>query len=653
MKKIFLVLSIFCAFTFFVNAQIRLPNFFSDNTVLQRNGSIPIWGWASAHEKIVVQFNKQSKTTEADKNGKWIVRLDAENAGGPYVLNIEGKNNLQLKNVLVGDVWLCSGQSNMEWTVGQSANAKKEIAGANYPFIRHIKIQRSLNALPDEDIKHTDWKVCDNNTVADFTGVGYFFAQHIYEKTKVPIGLINSSWGGTNIETWISREGFESNDEYKEMIASMPKISLDSINSRKNFAIITKIENLQENKLKNIDVTNFKDANFDDTRWPLMNLPQLWEEQILGDIDGIVWVRKTITLNADDIKEKATLELSSIDDEDVAYINGIKVGSTNGWNVQRKYPIPTGILKEGKNTIAIRMVDTGGGGGMHGDSADVKLTLINSKIALHGKWKYQVEAILKNTTPNSLPSLCYNSMIAPLIPYAFKGVLWYQGESNASRSIQYRKAFPLLINDWRKKFTNKKMAFYFVQLATYTANGNSNQGCGWAELREAQAMTLSLPNTGMAVTTDLVTDPTDIHPTNKQDVGKRLAAIALNNLYNKKMICSGPTYKAMKIKGNEIILSFGNIGSGLSTPSKDGYVKGFEIAGIDSVFHFAKALIKGNTIVLSSEKVFNPIAATFGWIGDATSCNLFNKEGFPTTPFRTAEWKNVTKKEKYMIEGLK
>jgi sialate O-acetylesterase len=243
-------------------------------------------------------------------------------------------------------------------------------------------------------------------------------------------------------------------------------------------------------------------------------------------------------------------------------------------------------------------------------------------------------------------------MIHPLIPFAFQGVLWCQGESNAGRSYQYRKAFPLLINDWRQKWNNPNMPFYFVQLATFTTTGNSNEGCGWAELREAQTMTLSLPSTGMCVTTDIGI-PWDIHPTNKQDVGKRLAAIALNNLYDKKMIYSGPSFKSMEVKGNQVTLSFDNIGTGLFTPDKYGYIKGFEIAGADSVFYFARAYIKGNAVILSSEKVPNPMAAHFGWMGDASECNLFNKEGFPAVPFRTDQWKTVTKDEKYKIEKLK
>jgi sialate O-acetylesterase len=653
MKKYLLVIYTLLFGIIITNAQIRLPNFFNDNMILQRNGTIPIWGWAKPNEKILIQFNQQTKTTKADKAGKWMIRLDAENAGGPYVLSIKGKSGLQIKNILVGDVWLCTGQSNMEWTVGQSNNAQKEMTTANYPFIRQIKIQHAINSLPDVDTKVAKWEVCNSTTVSNFTGVGYFFAKNIYDSTKIPIGLINTCWGGTNVETWISREGFESSDEFKEMIANMPTINLDSISKQKQASTKKRIEILQGSPINSSNKSIFNEPTFNDEKWPSMIVPKLWEVQSIGELDGIVWLRKTITLSADDIKNEATLELAKIDDNDTTYVNGIKVGTTNQWDIKRKYNIPNAILKEGQNVIAIKIVDNGGGGGIYGDAADFKLTTANNVYPLSGNWKFQVEAIIKSTNENSLPSLCYNSMIAPLIPYSFKGVLWYQGESNAGRSMQYRKTFPLLINDWRKKFGNEIAPFYFVQLATFDAGGNSNDGCGWAELREAQTMTLSLLNTGMAVTTDLVTDPKDIHPTNKQDVGKRLAAIALNNLYNKKKICSGPTYKSMDIKSNQIILSFDNIGSGLFTTDKYGYIKGFEIAGADSVFHFAQAFIKGNNIVLNSEKVLTPIAVNFGWMGDATECNLFNKEGFPAVPFRTAEWKNVTKDEKYKIEKLK
>lgn len=647
MKKMTLLIALLCA-GISVSANVSLPRIFGDNMVLQRNVPVPVWGWADANEKIEVRFNNQVKTVKAGKDGRWTLRLDPENAGGPYTLIIKGKNLIQITNVLVGEVWICSGQSNMEWTVGQSMNAKEEIEDAGIPFIRHIKISKTISSLPNDDFTSGTWEVCDSSTVADFTGVGYFFARRIYDELKIPVGLINASWGGTNIETWISREAFESSDEFKEMIAAMPKINLDSLSKLNVQASELRIEKLQSVKFKDLNADLFKEASFDDSKWPELNQPQLWEQQSIGELDGVVWLRKTVNLSETDSKKNALLELSKIDDYDITYVNGIKVGNTNQWDLKRSYPIPSGILKEGENVIAIRVIDNGGGGGIYGDSADLKLTLDGSPITLSGNWKFQVESVKKTTNENSLPSLCYNAMINPLIPFAFQGVLWYQGESNAGRAYQYRIAFPLLINDWRQKWGKPAMPFYFVQLATFNTAGNSNEGCGWAELREAQSLTLQLPNTGMCVTTD-VGNPWDVHPVNKQEVGKRLAAIALNDLYDKNMICSGPTFKSMEINGNNIILSFDNIGSGLFTPDKYGYIKGFELAGNDSIFYFAKAFILENKVILSSEKVDNPVAVHFGWVGDASDCNLFNIEGFPAVPFRTDEWKTVTRDEKYKI----
>jgi len=654
MKKQSLFLLILLISSISINAQVVASKIFADNMVLQRNTPIPVWGTAKANEKIEVRFNKQIKKTKADKNGKWIIRLNNETAGGPYNLTIKGSNLIEFKNVLVGDVWICSGQSNMEMPVGKPkewgvSNFEQETATANFPMIRHIKIDREINSIPQNNVNSSkSWQVCDPSTVGEFTAVGYFFAKNIHEKLKIPIGIINSSWGGTNIETWISREGFENSNEYKEMIAQMPKISLDSISKLKVNGFDKRIEALQGGKINAANAINSKDSAYDDSKWPEMNQPQLWEQQSLDEFDGVVWLRKSIKLSATDSKKSAILELSKVDDEDITYVNGVKVGNTNRYNSNRKYTIPTGILKEGTNIIAVRVVDNGGGGGIYGEAADLNLTLDKTIIPLSGKWKFQVESIKKSTNENSLPSLCYNAMINPLIPFAFQGVLWYQGESNAPRAYQYRTAFPLLIDDWRQKWNKPNFPFYFVQLATYKTSGNSNEGCDWAELQEAQTLTLKVPNTGMAVTTD-IGNPWDIHPGNKQDVGKRLAALALNNTYTIPMVCNGPIYKSMEIKGNQIIVSFDNIGTGLSTPDKYGYIKGFEIAGKDEVFHFAKGFIQDNKVILSSEEVANPIAVHFSWIGDASDSNLFNKEGFPAVPFRTDEWKTITKEMKYKI----
>ncbi len=651
MKNRYLLLICFLNLSMLLNAKIVLPGIFVDNMVLQRNVLIPVWGQATANEKITIRFHQQNKLVVADNKGNWSVKLAPEPAGGPYSLIIEGKNKLQINNVLVGEVWLCSGQSNMEWTVGQSNNATANIAAANYPNIRHVKIPHTISSLPNMEIDLLNWDICSPSTVADFSGVAYFFAKNIYDRLHIPIGIINDSWGGTNVETWISREGFESSTEFKDMIASMPVLNLDSISKLKVRASEERIEKLQGASLKNLQVDNFKTFSFDDANWPVMKAPMLWEAQSIGELDGVVWLRKTIDLPTLDFTKSALLELSKIDDNDITYVNGIEVGSTNQWDAFRKYAIPAGVLKEGRNCIAVRVVDNGGGGGIYGDAENLQLSIGDKKYLLAGDWKFQVEFIKKTTNENSFPSLCYNAMVHPLIPFAFRGVLWYQGESNAGRSYQYRKAFPLLINDWRKKWNNPTMPFYYVQLANFNNVGNSNEGCGWAELREAQTMTLSLPNTGMVVTTD-IGNPVDIHPTNKQDVGKRLAAIAFNNIYGIKMQDRGPSYKSMQIKGNEIIVSFDHLGSGLFTTEAKGNIKGFEIAGEDHVFYPAKAFIKGKNIVVSENKVVNPIAVHFGWAGNTTDCNLFNKEGFPAIPFRTDEWKTATKEEKYTIEKL-
>ncbi len=651
MKKQYFIVVLFLTFSVFSNAQVILPKIFSDNMVLQRNSPIPVWGWSRANEKVTVQFHNQKRITKADQSGKWMVRLDKETAGGPYQLIVKANNTIQINNVLVGEVWLCSGQSNMEWDVSQSLDAKKEISSANNPFIRHIKIVHEINSLPRNDFALGTWQVCDTSTVGKFSAVAYFFAKKMYEELKVPIGLINSSWGGTNIETWISRQGFENSEEFKEMIADMPQISLDSLINLRTQVSKKFIENLQKAKISNKTIS-FKEVRFDDSLWPELNQPEAWETQSLGAFDGVVWLRKTIVLTTNDIKSKAILELSKIDDDDSTFVNGILIGSTNQWDADRKYVIPEGVLKEGKNVIAVRIVDNGGGGGIYGKPENLKLNLGNSFIPLNGKWKFQVESIKVESIENLYPSLVYNAMVHSLIPFAFHGVLWYQGEANVNRAYQYRSTFPLLINDWRQKWNQGNFPFYFVQLATFGTEGNSNEGCPWAELREAQAMTLQVPNTGMVITTD-IGDATSIHPLNKKDVGKRLAALALKNVYKKEIVCNGPSYKSMEIVGNQIILSFDNLGAGLVTTDTYGYIKGFEIAGKDQVFYIAKAFIKENKVIVFNKNVENPTAVRFGWIGDASENNLFNKEGLPVIPFRTDKWRTITKDVKYSIEKLK
>lgn len=638
-------------------AQVKLPRLFSDNMVLQRGKPIAVWGWAAAKEKITVQLKGQTKTATAGEDGKWKIYLDAIAAGGPYQLKVQGTNTITLKNILIGDVWVCSGQSNMEMTIagwGKINNYEQEIAAANYPMIRHFEVPRIVAASPQEDITAGEWKVCNPDNAGNFTAAGYFFAREIFKETGVPIGLLNSSWGGTHVETWTSRDAFENNDEFKSMIATMPTIDLENLAKTRMKLLKESVAKIQgEGEQTEAVIEGWKSIAFDDTHWPVMQAPMLWEQQALADFDGIVWYRKSITISATDAAKEAVLELAMIDDADDTYVNGIKVGNTNSYNSKRKYIIPAGILKEGNNVIVVKVLDTGGGGGIWGDAADVKLTIAEKSISLAGDWRYQVAvaslAVAVAVGPNSYPTLLSNGMIHPLIPFAIKGAIWYQGEANTGRSYQYRKAFPLMITDWRKSWGLGDFPFYFVQLASFNANnGNSQNGSGWAELREAQAMTLSLPNTGMAVTTD-IGDAKDIHPKNKQDVGKRLAAIALNKDYHIKKEYSGPVYQSMKISGNKMILTFTHTGSGLIAKNNNAFLLGFEIAGADKKFYPATAKIKNGTVEVTSDKLTAPVAVRFGWADVTDENNLYNKEGFPAIPFRTDSWQGVTQNIPYQI----
>ncbi|URM37684.1 sialate O-acetylesterase [Flavobacterium anhuiense] len=646
MKKT--VIFIFLLISVLANANIRMPLIFSDGMVLQRDKQIPIWGFADANESVEIHFNKQVKKTTADKNGKWTVNLSAEKAGGPFELTIIGKNKITIKNVLVGEVWICSGQSNMEFQVFKTMNGEKEIADANYPMIRHFGVAQDLSGTPKDDLKQGKWEEANKKNVGNFTAVGYYFARKLYAELKIPIGIINTSWGGTNVETWTSREAFENSPDFKAMIADVPTLNVDSISKLYARKMKERVEKIQGNPVSSDNEDSFKELSFNDNSWGELNTPSLWENQPLGDLDGVVWMRKTITLTTDDLKNKAVLSLAKIDDEDIAYINGIEIGRNTQYDLKRVYSVPGNVLKEGKNVIAVRIVDNSGGGGIYGEAQDLELAIGSKSIPLDGKWKFRVIVVKTALSPNSYPSLLYNAMVNPLVPYGIQGVLWYQGEANVWRAAEYKKSFPLMINDWRTKFKQGNFPFYFVQLSTFDEfGGNSEKGSRWAELREAQSETLKVPNTGMAVTTD-IGNAKDIHPTNKQDIGLRLAAIAMNNIYGKKQVHSGPTYKSQEIKGNQIVLTFDNIGSGLSTPNNV-ELKGFEIAGADKVFHSAKAIMKDNKVIVSSDQVQNPVAVHYGWADDDTAINLFNKEKFPASPFRTDNWEMLTANEKYKV----
>lgn len=632
--------------TDFVQAQIQIPRLFGDHMVLQRNAQVKIWGKASANEKIQIQIDNWKDNTKADKNGDWVLTINAHKEGGPFIMTIRGKKEkIKFSDIYFGDVWLAGGQSNMEWSVRLSKNADQEMRQADYPLIRHIKVGKSISNLPKDDIISGKWEVTDSTTVGKFSAVAFFFAREIFEKTGVPIGIINSTWGGTNIETWISHQGFESSPTFSEMIRSLPKVNQDSLASFRIEKAKKRLAQLQGSAV--VPINGFQESMNEKDDWPTIFMPQNWEEQSIGNLDGEVWLKKIFYL--DKVNAKSTLlNLGMIDDDDSTFVNGSYVGSTVGWNIVRTYSIPDSILKTGKNVILVKVTDTQGGGGLYSPKDEVWIQNGLERVSLAGNWSFHVSDVIVQNTVNSFPSLAYNAMIHPLIPFEATGIIWYQGESNATRAYEYRTSFPLLIQDWRTQWNKPNWPFYFVQLATFETQGDSNTGSAWAELREAQTKTLSAPNTGMVVTTD-IGNPRDIHPTDKQTVGKRLAAHALNNVYGFKQVHSGPLFKSMKVDGSKIYLQFSDIGSGLMTPNKYGYVMGFEIAGKDSVFHFAKAYIEADKVVVYHSEIRSPLFVNYGWSGNAEDCNLYNKEGFPAIPFRTHEIRSVTKDSRYQI----
>ncbi len=635
-------------------ARVELPSLFANHMVIQRDQPIVVWGTAAAGEKITLQFSKQIKSIAANLSGTWKIQLLPEKAGGPFKMIIKGNNTIQLQDILIGDIWVCSGQSNMEMKIGNWGfihNYENEIAAANYNRIRHFELPLTTATSPQPDTRGGEWLVCNSNNAAKFSAVAYFFARELEGTLNIPIGIVNTTWGGTNIETWISKPSFEKYSEFAYLMNGLKEIDLNDLIKRKQEQFQQKMSVIkQQQSTHSNDTASWKQLGFNDGNWASLKLPGIWEDQGLNYLDGEVWFRKTIELTDADIHQSAILELAMIDDADETFVNGEKVGFTNGYNIKRIYKIPSGILKLGKNTIAIKVNDTGGGGGVFGNATDLQLLLGTQKISLAGNWKYGIGFIKEtkiSADPNGFPSLLYNAMIHPLTYIHIKGVIWYQGEANADRAYQYRTAFPLLIKDWRAQWKQGDFPFYFAQLSSWHADyGNSEKGSSWAELREAQYQTLGLNNTGMAVTID-IGDSADIHPKNKLDVGKRLAAIALNKTYHKKNIFSGPELQSYSVVGNSIELTFKFSETGLVIKNSKGLLKGMEIAGADMHFYPAQAKVAANKLVINAAQVKQPVAVRYAWADDASEANLYNGAGFPALPFRTDQWKGITESSKY------
>jgi sialate O-acetylesterase len=623
-----------------LGAQIKLPRIFTDNMVVQRDKPLKVWGWTSKGGVVTVSFNGQESSAKADRTGYWEATLKPMTFGGPYEMTVKDKAGSKvLRNVLIGDVWFCSGQSNMEmpiqgWNKDSIMNAGKEIKAANYPQIRLFTIEKATSFTPADDVKG-QWEVCSPATVGAFSATAYFFGRKLNTELNIPIGLINSTWGGTNIQAWTSWDEMSKDEKYKQI-------------DMKAFAIKQKnwTQNLERYKAAVANDPGLKErwyaVDFNTSSWKEISMPKSYEQSEIGSADGIVWYKKEFELDAAQIKEPATLNLGAIDDWDETYINGLLVGKTNVYSERRSYKIEPGVLKAGKNVLVVKVNDTGGNGGFTGNAEDVNLDFDIVQLSLAGKWTYKPAVIttqfdVNDPGPNGFPSQLYNAMVAPVIKFPIKGAIWYQGEANAHEAYAYRSMFPAMIRDWRAKW-HDEFPFIWVQLASFMQPVATPSESGWAALREAQHMTLALPKTGEAIAID-IGEANDIHPKNKQDVGYRLALAALKVAYDKNVTYSGPVYQSMEVKGNKIILSFANVENGLTAKNdRYGYLKGFAIAGADQKFVWAKATIEGDKVIVTSDAVVQPVAVRYAWGNNPDDANLYNVGGLPASPFRTDNW---------------
>jgi sialate O-acetylesterase len=627
--------------------------------VLQRGVKVRIWGTSNAGEHVTVTLDKKSVNTVAGPQGRWEVWLSPLKQGGPFEMTIKGDNVLTIKNVLIGEVWICSGQSNMEWPLVNTDNATETLAQANYPEIRLFTVEKKTATTPQADVTG-HWVITTPEEAAHFSAVGYFFGREIYQRLKLPVGLIHTSWGGTPAEAWTSHEGLLSSPELKPILDRYES-SLNALPQRKEAYVQAlakwEQENLYtdaENKGETLGYANPATATTD---WPTMDLPKQFESAGLM-IDGAVWFRKVVELPDAWAGNELVLNLPAIDDFDTTYFNGTKIGSTgrdvpDSYQVPRKYTVPGSLVRAGRNVIAVRVFDRAGEGGFgRGGEFGIRPAAAGGEsqaISLRGPWEYKVELALEPKRPDwgtrpepvgasnqNSPSVLYNAMIAPLVPFAIRGAIWYQGESNAGRSYQYRTLFPIMIRDWRRAW-GQVFPFYFVQLANWRPRKDQPDESDWAELREAQFMTLREPRTGMAVAIDIGGE--DLHPRNKLDVGRRLAQWALADVYDQKVVPSGPLFDRFSIEGDKVRIKL-KYAAGLKT-NDGGPLKGFAIAGADRKFVWADARIDGDSVVVWSPNVSQPVAVRYGW-ADNPAVNLYNGAGLPASPFRTDDWPGVT-----------
>lgn len=603
-----------------VMAKVRLPKLVSDKMVLQRDTDLKIWGWADAGEKVTVRLMGNHYETEADKDGNWMVTLPPQKAGGPYLLEV---NEISIRDVLIGDVWLCSGQSNQETPIHRLTEMFPEINVSNNHMIRHYKVptQDVKETLAEEITGNAAWHSGVASEVMNWTALAYFYAQEAYAQTQVPQGMLVSSLGGSAIESWVSQEHLK---EFPRLV--LDKEALEGMN--------------QASMDKGEGKWNLLDWN--DSDWGTMQMPGTWHENGVN-VRGTVWMRKDFEVPESMVGRHARLAMGTLVHNDAVFVNGVYVGSTGYEYPPRRYQIPAGVLRKGKNTIAVRLNAPAGNGEFVKDKP-YKIVGDAAEIDLTGTWKYKVGMDMSEAVPyaerlknrKTVGSGLYNGMIYPIRNYQVRGTIWYQGESNAGRPQEYASLMSALIANWRELWNMPEMPFLLVQLPNFMEKHDKPTDSGWARIREAQLNTFkTIPHTALAVTYD-VGEWNDIHPLNKKDVAKRLFLGARKIVFGEKVTHSGPIYKDMKIEGDKIVITFTETGRGLM--AKGGTLKHFAIAGEDRQFVWADAVIRGNKVIVSSKEVKQPVAVRYAWSDNPDEANLCNKEGLLASPFRTDNW---------------
>jgi sialate O-acetylesterase len=633
LKFISLSLALFAS-SFSASAQeLLMPAIFSDHMVLQRDADIYVWGWTDARARVTVELGDDTRTTTANNQGKWETFLPAQDAGGPFMLTVSSdEDDLTFEDVYIGDVWIAGGQSNMEWQVGaQIDNMEAELNDADYPEIRFIKIAHDISMTPLNDLKtETEWKPANKENARDFSAVAWFFAKRNHLEKGVPVGIIDDNWGGTPAQAWAPASRLLTVEGYKESAKKMLDEHTDwEKQIKRNDSLnIVKYQRVE-------DQTDFLSYgahafDYDDSDWKEVELPN---QQALKDF---VWLRKTIEINT---ISDAQLSFGNPGKFTVVFLNGEKIYSKAWPDDPRIIDIEKNMFRKGENVIAIRTVEDWSNQTFIGEKNSFWLDIGGNKISLEGTWRFTntLEPPLPEATRyEHEPGTLFNAMIHPIAGYTIKGAIWYQGESNVGQNQYYNELFEAMIEEWRRSWNQRDFPFLFVQLANFQQKYDEPTESGWARLQEAQTQTLSLANTGMAVTND-IGDANDIHPRNKQDVGKRLWAAADHVAFGRDIVYSGPMYAGHTIEGNKVRLTFSHIGSGITLDAK-GKRLGFAIAGQDKKFHWpSEVRIEGNQIVVWSREVDHPVAVRYAW-ADNPDVSLYNMEGFPAVPFRTDNW---------------